>query len=479
MKTSKNLRKVNTYIFDELFNRKKVGCMFYRIDGKERKIPVCQDSILCYDGSNLFWKKDTEVYYSPNLFVNNAASRTEANIFALNSIAIDIDYKKSGLNTSVSPLDFFYGVIEEYVGSIIPEPSYIEYGHQLRLIYVFDESVVVWKEKDLLRLAKVLVKKFADFLNTACECNAEPQKINSFYRYPGSVNKKDGSIVSLIPYSDERLTIQEMADEYLPDLPEWYKRKGEIKKKNKNDNLISGKQLWNYRLGIIMENQTNPLINREELCHLYVQALKWTDYNGDILEAVIEFNEGLAVPLKKKEVTSKLSAEIKTGKKYNYSNKTMNCHLGAEIFGVKEKPVNKRRQIADKHYTEAISLYKSGYSRSDIAKIFDLSIRTIKGYINRYNKECAAIIAECLQRKIIRKSIRNSIRNNSSIFNAQEGTSKFRECKVIYSEADHTQWSEDENLGSTVSDRILPQSSLGLHGSGYLGLSPTSSIRAG
>lgn len=342
-----------------------------------------------------------DAQFTPNLFKNDSdASNELRSLFLVRSIAIDVDFNKNPSYKDKGAYNVWSYLRDELdiIGTKIPDPSYIEYGHNFRLIYILEEDVAVGT-KGNLRTLQALVKRICEIINTEGDFHAEPQKLNSFYRYPGSINTKDGSTVRVEQVSKERFTFQEMF-EYLPDLPEWYEKwksnketvvskKGKVAKIHNRYSLCKERIAWFESLAKKGYDE-----NRYNLCYLYAQHLAQIDEYD--LEKVLSFNSMLHAPLPEKELQSKLNYITKY-KNYRYSDETISQMLGVEKMTKREMEKQAkilagttRKQIAEANYQKAVALKKQGLTQEQIAKEMGMSIDSIKKYYKRMREEGVA-----------------------------------------------------------------------------------------
>ena len=380
-----------------------------------------------------FWAED--LYYTPNTFKPSGSykcSCKELNLFAIYSFAIDVDYKPLAYDTltkkelfnlqcclglvgcyditehSGEP-EFVYELISENLELLqIPEPSYIECGHQLRLIYLLSSPIncsAIYSNKSkraIRRLQSVICQR----LNEEYDCHAEPQPLSSYYRMPGSINSKDNSIVHIKKASGKKYELSYLIDEFLPSLPysydEYRKRKRNIKvsrKKltnSKTDNDIVRTDDYKNRLCKIrlmgfknLRPYAEMHHKREILTYLYTATYLSIHADSDSIEIAKEFNAGFNRPLSDNEIRQR----FKKVKPYSFKTETIVGKLGMTkdeyyILTNKRKKTNlekvergeTRKQIADRHYEEYMRLKSQGLKQREIAEAMHLSLDTIKTY---------------------------------------------------------------------------------------------------
>lgn len=400
----------------ELYDGRE-GCVFTldRHEGKQRRYHVRKFRYMC---EKRYITRHTDTY-TPNIYwglgckneeilPQNKYRRLAGNIEIVNTLALDIDhYKHYGW---LKPMDFFYGHIEPLIGSVLPPPSYIEYGYGLRLIWVLSEPLKFKKGttenrsgRPITKAYEATVKRLSEAVNkevgvTVCE----PQKLNSFYRIPGSRNEKTGDIVELEAYSEERYTLQEIMDEYLPELPKWYVERDIVvaKKNSKVTRIHNTYQLWIDRLLKLEEiAETETAINRQNLCFVYLNGLIQTGYEHDLMDAVLAFNKKLINPLPEKELKSKLGWQIKMRIAYGLYNDRINELIGIEAFtkakwtkrerekARKEANGTTRKQIAERNRTRVLELKEQGLTTKEIAEQVGLKPQTVKNIVGKARKE--------------------------------------------------------------------------------------------
>lgn len=280
-------------------------------------------------------------------------TRTEDNLLRINCIAVDVDFKKGYIKDNddfdINTLEFWEQILKGALEDCnIPMPTWIEYGHNIRLIFDLEAVKLSPKDKSkrksVLTALKRIISVFCDKLNKYdSKLCCEPQKLNNTYRFPLSINTKDYSIVHIKKIAD-KYTFQELM-EYLPDTfsgyQEWKeKRDIKVSKKKNVYKIHNAYQLWCDRREMFKEWRTIEGINRYKLCYYYgISLLATNDYS---LDKVLEFNKGIPYPLPPKEIKSKM------GGMENYYNKhklpkKRNIDLCNEI-NVSEELIMTKRQ---------------------------------------------------------------------------------------------------------------------------------------
>ncbi len=421
-----------------------------------RTLAFVQDPVKRSKFLQKFWA--TDFYFTPNTYKpyknvpteNQSSGRfisgregkqTESNLYRILAWGIDIDFRKSDLpglegafessactGAQISSPTAFYDYLMQEMDGLLPTPNWIEYGHQLRLIYLLGEPINCANGRPLRKALKKATTFLCDLINDTLHCHAEPQK--AWYRLPGSINSKDGSVVQVQHISDIRFSVQELLDEYLPTLPlskAEYNKKKATKKKGKsststvpNDLVIShtgrvarihsNRTLQLNRMGDYCILRTFPGIPREKLLYLYaVSWLQIHDTDSDqLMDELFQFNQGFPTPLPQKEIRSKLRTlpDLMKEKRYRYRNSTIMQELGlseedCQTLGltlhtdmrtlrrqqqIKEGTTSKQKQ--QHRYEQVWQLYvEEKMKAADIAALLHYSRPTIENDITKIRKE--------------------------------------------------------------------------------------------
>lgn len=325
------------------------------------------------------------------------------NVFAW---SIDVDYK----NEAARPLDV-YSYIMENVG--IPTPNYVEYGHRLRLVYIFKEPLRLFsKQKNsLLRGFNFMQKCFCRMINEELgfegSFGAEANPACSFFRIPGSTNSKDGSVIKILHTSEEKWTMQELFEEWIParyldassNRDEWYNewKKNKKKKKKKSKGVYSAASLWEYRKNAFLSLRST-CSHRKRLLFWYAVSLLHTNENlSNMEEALFEFNKGYPQPLSENDLRNTFKWIVKNQKAYKASDAFLaeQLEISTSYFSrntKKERDLQrykKKRASLEKcgktkaqkirqRQKEVEALANSGTALSKIAELLGVSLATIK-----------------------------------------------------------------------------------------------------
>lgn len=176
-------------------------------------------------------KDKEDLFISLNPF-RTMKSGARNNLFCINAIAVDVDYKKKRIFKDLEPFQVIQLLENDFFEKLIPTPTYIEYGNQIRLIYCIETCYIPKHRDNGLILARRISEVFAEELK---DFGAEKQNIESYIRVPNSINSKNGATVKIFKYENSiRYTLRELQELWLEELPKWYKRKkGRVKANNK------------------------------------------------------------------------------------------------------------------------------------------------------------------------------------------------------------------------------------------------------
>lgn len=364
-------------------------------------------SVMKYRGGDLFFSFAT---YKKRK--DGTIKRDTAHLCNIYAWSIDVDYE----DDKKHPLDIYQYIMDNVC---LPTPNFVEYGHRLRMIYIFEEPLRLYcgQRDKLLRgfrfLQKCMAKKINDTLDGM---GAESTPPTSFFRVPGSVNSKTGDVVGVKHVTDEKWTLQELFSEWVPDI--YIDEHGlgkSYKKKKKKDRKMAATPfnstiLWRRRMRIFeeMQNLSNP--PRKRLCFLYGVGLLWThqaNSSEEALRGILEFNRHFQYPLPEKVIRSKM----RTIRAYKYRDAEIAVFLGVDVarFGsVSRKERDRERYLAKKekrgYYRDYLKdrlrfvekELKRGTSLPVIAGYIGASVSTVK-------RDVAKICAEWRQLSILRQ----------------------------------------------------------------------------
>ena len=349
------------------------------------------------------------------------------NLFRVKSFAIDLDYRRDERYKDFEPLTMYEQMLEDGIFDHIPPVSYIEYGHQMRLIYVLREPISVCQRggKTALKTIKAIQRRICDIIQADIGTErqiADCQPLASFYRLPGSYNSKEKKLrhhyrrikmryglreempvrVSVFKMSEERLDFREMLD-YLPDRPEWYEKwkKKKTFSKKRNDkvwDIHNTFTLYTERKAFLEACTQRDDINRYELLWLWANNAFMIGEEIS-LDDVYEVNNRFESPLTEKEIKSKMSWFLKQRRHYKQTNATICEKLGIEkeeLMTTREREKlekiargETRKQIAEKNFSTFKAYREKGLTHKEISEKMGMSIKTMEYYQRKLNKETA------------------------------------------------------------------------------------------
>ena len=321
----------------------------------------------------------TDVLISLNPF-RTMKSGTRENVFCINTIPVDIDYKKKKAFKDLQPFQVIQLIEEEYFDKRIPTPTLIEYGNQIRLIYCIETCYAPKNRNNL----KVLCRRVSEvFANELKDYGAEKQNIESYMRVPNSINSKNGDTVKLIKCDNAiTYTLREIQELWLDELPKWYKKKkGRVKANNKVVKLHNVFTLNSNRLRDLEKiqeyiNSTGEMDYRSRLCFLYRNfylvkekyqkgALTEEDYKQAEKE-MLRFNNNFKEPYRNHVI--EVSTRSVNHTQYLYKNETLLNFLEltwelCEELGLESIYKPKTKEQRDKDYYKKNSKTKINKSK--------------------------------------------------------------------------------------------------------------------
>ena len=256
--------------------------------------------------------KDT--YVSQNSFINQ--SRRLINLNRLHSIYIDIDcYRK---NLTKEAVIFF---LEEMYGEI-PRPNYlVDSGRGIYYIILIDENKK--KLPEWQTIEKFLFSKM-EWLGADAKCLDATRVL----RVVDSVNSRNNQRVTILDHYDYDYSIDEILENYIPEIPR--AKKAKKKKKGRPKKIVSLYNLYtlyNSRIKDIEKlcriRNYNMNGYRETTLFLYRYFSNvYHDDEEDALYNALELNKKFTEPLNEMELIQDTESASRYYKdiKYKYSN---------------------------------------------------------------------------------------------------------------------------------------------------------------
>ncbi|MCB2356893.1 helix-turn-helix domain-containing protein [Clostridium estertheticum] len=260
--------------------------------------------------------KDANIYLSPNSFYK--PKRRIENIRKLNSLFIDLDYYTLEQYKGLSAEQIIWLLEKDYFKQSVPPPSFIVISGQGIVIYWLIEPVPymalpLWNA----------VQKF--FLEKLKEIGADAKSIDAarVSRLSGTINQKNGQATEILVFNEERYSLRDIQENYLPELNDYVKNPS-VKKRGRKSKVVKLYNLYslhharlmdiveiqNFRKGYCRD-ENGELVEksqRELMCFLYrYWACCFTNDLKKALEDTLEFNKGFICPLPESEVRSQTS----------------------------------------------------------------------------------------------------------------------------------------------------------------------------
>lgn len=409
------------YIYDnddECFVR-----VLNKATGKNKVYPInsLKDPMKLRQVLNSFGREDILFSLNPFRTMDRA---TRNNLFCINAIPVDVDYKKIKELKDLEPHQVIKLLEMDFFESKIPTPNFIEYGNQIRLIYSIETCYIPKFRDNVVTLARRISEVFSQELK---DYGAEKQNLESYFRLPGSINTKNGAEVKVFSYDDAvRYTLNELQELWLDELPKWYKkRKGRVKAPKKvvklhNVYSLNSNRLMDFEKIQSHLNSIGVTELRARLCFLYRNYILIRNkyQNGELTSAdyelakeeMLKFNNNFNEPLRGHIIES--ATRCVNHRQYLYKNETLRDFLEldyelCEKLGLESIYKIKTKQEIDKDYykkklksegkmskkkeleqtREKIkSLKEKGFKNKDICIELDLAESTLKRHITYMKK---------------------------------------------------------------------------------------------
>ena len=142
---------------------------------------------------------NVDAMYSPNVSISRKNGRTRSSykdLLSVKAFAIDVDYNNMNDDR-----------LSDYLRKGMTSEAYAWAKRGSRLLSAVH------------RLQEQIVSRINEW---DCEASAEVQEVTKYFRVPGSVNRKDGSVVRILPAKGGTYDVRHLISEYMDDLPAWY-----------------------------------------------------------------------------------------------------------------------------------------------------------------------------------------------------------------------------------------------------------------
>jgi len=235
-----------------------------------------------------------DVYFSQNTFYK--PFRRIENVRQLRSLYVDVDFYL--LNHS---LDWVIGNIDLLVSDrVIPDPNIMIFsGRGIVLIWLIEPTPYQG-----LPLWQTIQDTFCKSLERI-GADSKATDAARVFRFAGSVNSKNGEFVKAEYRHENRLTLREIQEEYLPDLkPKKKKKRGRPKKVKQLFNTYTLHHSRLHDLLKIVELRNYDVYgSREMVCFLYRYWLCcYLSDSGQALQQTLFLNAQFKYPLPEDEV---------------------------------------------------------------------------------------------------------------------------------------------------------------------------------
>lgn len=356
--------------------------------------------------------KGKDVYISQNTFNNK--SRRLIHLKELKALYIDIDCYK--MNLSKEAVKYF---MENDLYGQIPVPNMlIDSGRGLYYI-IFLENTMAEELPKWQLVEKYLYEKLKDL-------GADNKALDAtrVLRVTGTVNSKNNSIVKVIDTYDYQYTLDEIIENYIPEIIEDRKEKQKpkgVRKKGRKKKFVSLFTLYNLYytrfkdIKKLVEIRNYEMTGYREIT-LFLIRYFLNVYHGDddlVMEEVLEINNSFTEPLEKDEVfKATLSGATRaTENVYKYSNDKLIKLLDitpleqkemATIISKTEKyyrnnknrrdnrrnenGLTKRESDKLKNEREILELKRKKYTLKQISEKLNLSIDYVKKVSKKANQ---------------------------------------------------------------------------------------------
>lgn len=314
---------------DECFVR-----VLNKATGKNKVYPInsLKDPMKLRQVINSFGREDILFSLNPFRTMDRA---TRSNLFCINAIPVDVDYKKIKELRDLEPHQVIKLLEMDFFESKIPTPNFIEYGNQIRLIYSVETCYIPKFKDNVVTLARRISEVFSQELK---DYGAEKQNLESYFRLPGSINTKNGAEVKVFSYDDAvRYTLSELQELWLDELPKWYKkRKGRVQAPKKvvklhNVYSLNSNRLMDFEKIQSHLNSIGVTELRARLCFQYrnYTLIKLKYQNGELKsedyefakEEMLKFNNNFNEPLRGHIIES--ATRVVNYRQYLYKNETL------------------------------------------------------------------------------------------------------------------------------------------------------------
>ncbi|MBI6010400.1 hypothetical protein ACSXCD_14920 (plasmid) [Clostridium perfringens] len=322
-----------------------------------------------------------DLMYTLNTY-NNMKRMATNNIFTINSFAIDVDFKDVIRFAKHTPKQVIKILEKTEFDKSVPKPNVIEYGNNLRLIYILDK---VYSNKDVTTLVRRICNYIGERL---VDYGAKGQPLTTFGRVLNSVNSKNGKRIKAMYLGQPKYILRQLQEKVLPPLPDWYaeykiksgRKKAKIidfskdfsnqaKSRKYNENRISD-------IFKIVEYFDGDIDGRRFLCFQIRNHAKLAGYTNEEAEQLMkELNNKFKRPLRW-NVIEQDTRNVER-KQYYYKSQTFLDYISItpeleellELKGFLSKTEIKRRDnVANKARQKAKYRNKEGLTKTEVKR---------------------------------------------------------------------------------------------------------------
>ena len=398
---------------DECFVR-----VLNKVTGKNKVYPTSslKDPMKLRQVINSFGKEDILLSLNPFRTMDRA---TRSNLFCINAIPVDVDYKKIKELKDLEPHQVIKLLEMDFFERKIPTPNFVEYGNQIRLIYSVETCYIPRFRDNVVTLARRISEVFSKELK---EYGAEKQNLESYFRIPGSINTKNGAEIKVFSYDDAVIyTLSELQELWLDELPKWYKkRKGRVKATKKvvklhNVYSLNCNRLMDFEKIQSYLNSIGATELRARLCFQYrnYTLIKLKYQNGELKtedyefakEEMLKFNNNFNEPLRGHIIES--ATRVVNYRQYLYKNETLIDFLELDYEICERLGLQSIYKVLDKRERNKENYKKKLKSKGKMSKKEELEqirekIKTLraKGFLNKEISEQLDIPIKSLERHI-------------------------------------------------------------------------------
>ena len=398
---------------DECFVR-----VLNKTTGKNKVYPTSslKDPMKLRQVINSFGREDILFSLNPFRTMDRA---TRSNLFCINAIPVDVDYKKIKELKDLEPHQVIKLLEMDFFESKIPTPNFVEYGNQIRLIYSVETCYIPRFRDNVVTLARRISEVFSQELK---EYGAEKQNLESYFRIPGSINTKNGAEIKVFSYDDAVIyTLSELQELWLDELPKWYKkRKGRVKAPKKvvklhNVYSLNCNRLMDFEKIQSYLNSIGATELRARLCFQYrnYTLIKLKYQNGELKtedyefakEEMLKFNNNFNEPLRGHIIES--ATRVVNYRQYLYKNETLIDFLELDYEICERLGLQSIYKVLDKRERNKENYKKKLKSEGKMSKKEELEqirekIKTLraKGFLNKEISEQLDIPIKSLERHI-------------------------------------------------------------------------------